>query len=241
LVSITVLGLGLAAGIGLSAALSGSSADDPCFGAGRLDRKIIGPADEGSKEFSVCKRLGLEVIFDPDGTAVIQNLRDEEIVEYYKTRPAENPIVIANATADAEIVKSFVDITPPAKLAEGDCPKEAARTSFPEAGLSLCMPVSWIVKLDTEGSLTVGDAGSTLAIYPKGTSGTYGTRCERPATVPISGGDLRICAGPLGPENDQGHGLVLPSGREGGLAIYNIANVASRNLTFAVAYSIVEE
>jgi hypothetical protein len=239
---LAIVVVGISAGIGLTAVLGGSADDDPCHGTGQVDRVIVGPAEEGSKEYTVCKQLGHEVIFDPDGTPVSETIREEDVIEYYKTHPAENPRVIADETADAQAaINDFMSITPPAVDNGDTCPESTSRTTFSSAALSLCMPDSWKVKLESEGALTVGDDEAIVAIYPSGTRGTAGTKCESPAVVTTKSGELSICASRLDPWNGQGHGLTFPSGREGGLSVYDIRNTSARELAFAVAYSVVEE
>lgn len=233
---------GIGGGIGLSAVLTGSSADDPCRGFGTRDRVITGPAEEGSKEFSVCTKPGYEVIFDPEGTPVSQTLREEELIEYYKTHPAENPRVIAEQTADAEFAETaFMDITPPeVKVQPGECPADMTVHTATFVGVEFCLPADWKVMDDSTERLKAGVEGSAaVEIYAESIRDTGGTRCARPALVETNDGTLLICARDYAtsPWGEQGHGLLYPNGREGGLSLSDPEDQAVRDIAFQVAYS----
>lgn len=223
-----VLAAGIAGGIGLNAALTGTTADDPCHGFGTQDRTITGPAEEGSKEFTVCKKPGYEVVFDPDGTPVVQSLREEEAIEYYKTHPAENPVLIADQTYEADFAQNgFVKFDAPS-VADAVFPGECQEVET-IVGASACLPPGWKVLVDSPEIARFGDEISAyLAIYPASAVGTAGTKCSAPATVELAAGKLAVCAFPVDPFGWQGHGLRFSNEREAGLTLMTPKDEAAR-------------
>jgi hypothetical protein len=240
LVGLVVVAAGVAGGISLTAVLGGESGSDPCYGEGQLQERRTVP--ETGKTYNFCRRLGAQIVFDDQGTPVVIGVFDEEVVEYYKTHPAENPVLIAQQTADADLAQNyFVAITPPAANQGDPCPTDTRRTEFPETGVSVCMPSRWTVQESAGTRLKIGDETAFLVISERGPARSAGTKCARPAIVQTTGGELRICATPISPRGGQGHGLILPSGRGGSLSLSDVDNTQARDLAFAVAYSILEE
>jgi hypothetical protein len=232
-----MLAFGVAGGIALTAVLTGTSADDPCFGSGRLDRKIVGPPEEGSKEFSVCTRLGRETIIDASGTPVVQTFRDEEIVEYYKTHPAENPLVIADQTEDARIaVEGFVTPTIPPFQAGEDCPPGTARTSLSSVNATICLPPDWKVDLEDPTGIRVASAAgsATVAIFSDQYQ-SHVTACANPVVIAVPIGDALVCQQPTDPWGTAGYGITLPNGIRVGVEVNNKASEEDASLAFSLA------
>ncbi len=239
LVSLTVLGLGLAAGISLSAILSGSSASDPCFGEGTLDSRVTNKDENGSQEFTICTKVGQRVIFDANGTPVDVTVRDEEVAEYYKTHPAENPRVIADKTADADIANnSFVEVELPVPLAT-DCPPAAVRTKFERVGISLCVPDGWQVVTDDSQTIDIGTDWAVVGFSTLDVTDTAGTRCAKPQLIDLKSGHARFCAGKE-VAGGRGHGIILASGRNGGMSLTKPVTAEQRELALQVLFSVEE-
>lgn len=241
MVSLTVLGLGLAAGITLSAILSGSSASDPCSGEGTLDSRVTNKDENGSQEFTICTKVGQRVIFDAKGTPVDVTVRDEEVAEYYKTHPAENPRVIADQTADADLAENgFVEVELPVPL-DADCPATAVRTKFDKIGISLCVPDEWHVMTDEPQLIDIGTDWVVLGYSSLDSEDTVGTRCARPQLIELRTGAAMFCAFRTDALGGQGHGIILASGRNGGMSLTKPGTTEDqRELALQVLFSVEE-
>lgn len=238
---VALLGAGIASGIGLTTVLGGAKSADPCFGtgAGSLDRVITAPEANGGKKYNVCSKLGQRVIFDAQtGEVVDVSLFEDQLVDYYKQNPDQNPRIIAEKTYAAEFaVNSFTtpDIPTPAT---DDCPPDASRQDFPAAGVSVCVPKSWTVTDDSSQGIILKGDSSVVGIYGADRHGTEGTKCVTPARVTLKTGAASVCALNKGPEGGQGHGIILGGGREMGVSFIGPVPEAQRAFVFQIAFSV---
>lgn len=242
---VALLGAGIASGIGLTTVLGGAKSADPCFGtgAGSLDRVITAPEADGGKKYNVCSKLGQRVIFDAQtGEVVDVSLFEDQLVDYYKQNPDQNPRIIAEKTYDAEsAVNSFTQVPLPAIPRDGACPVGAARIDYAQAGVSVCQPETWKVIPDIEGGITIGDGSTTIVgVFPNSLRGTVGTKCARPQEIGLDAGIARLCAMNVDAEGGQGHGIIFPSGREGGFSFLRSVSDEQKQLGYLVAFSVRE-
>lgn len=240
-----VVVLGIAAGVGVSAMVGGGASDNPCEGFGALADEIDVRAEDSStgkaERYHVCEQLGYRVIIDADTRAVVHTaFREEELLEYYQQHPEENPLEIANKTAEAELADSFVEVQLPEPVPGADCPGASARRDFAEVTLSVCVPDGWIAEVDATKTLNISWKSGIIGVFPSSVRDSYGTRCPMPQRVATPAGDIRVCALPVNSGGGQGHGVILPSGRLGGLSLYEGATEEERILAFHVLFSITE-
>ena len=240
---VVLLVAGLASGVGLTRVLGGDKSADPCFGsgAGSLQRVITVPED-GNKQYNVCSKLGQEVIFDAKtGEAVTTSLRENELIDYYKQHPEENPRAIADKTADAGFaVTSFTQVSVPPVPTDGTCPSGASRVEYKQVAMSICQPDDWKVIEDNEAGVTIGNKVTLVGIYPDSLKGTTGTKCATPQEIELAWGIAKLCAFHVDALGGQGHGIILPSGREMGMSFLKGVSDDQRTLGYLVAFSVQE-
>jgi len=244
---VLVIVLGLAGGLYLNSAIGGRSSADPCFGTGALEGTIVVEPTPGAKELlNDCHEFGHRTVLDAKtGKPIAEDLLDQEVADYYRAHPEQNPRIVAEQTADAQFaVDSFTAANPPTPIAKTphDCPAGTQRTTYPEVGASICVPDGW--KLFTvPGDTHFGSADNLaqISLFPKSVTSTAGTRCAKPDLVTLATGVMKICAFKPNALGGQGHGFVLPNRREGGINLFEGVSDVDRDFVFQMAYSIEDE
>ena len=256
------IGAGFTLAVVLRERLGGGTAEeDPCFGQGEMvaswehertqadidSLKLSRPdvaADmkPGLVEYRRCRwGPGYEVIIDEKGHVFsFSQPTLAELESYYKEHPEENP-QNQMATAEAEsLQESFVTPDIPEEALAG-CDPSWVKTTFEEVGLVFCYPADWEIWKDTptRGGVRSANGHVVVGVFGAGSKGTEGTRCETPELVETAAGTVRICAFPPNPYGQgQGHGFVLPSGREGGLSIFDEATQEERAIAFRIIFNV---
>jgi hypothetical protein len=256
------IGAGFTLAVVLRERLGGGTAEvDPCYGRGEMVASwehertqadidslkssrpdVAADMKPGIVEYRRCRwGPGYEVIIDEKGNVFsFSQPSMAELEAYYKEHPEENPQnQIATAQAES-LQESFVDPDIPEEALAG-CDPSWVKTTFEEVGLVFCYPADWEI---WKGTLTTRGVRSAnghvvVGVFGADSKGTTGTLCETPELVETAAGTVRICAFPRNPYGQgQGHGFVLPSGREGGLSIFDEATQEERALAFRVALNV---
>ncbi|OFW63950.1 MAG: hypothetical protein A2Y74_06925 [Actinobacteria bacterium RBG_13_63_9] len=251
------IGAGFTLAVVLRERLGGGTAEeDPCFGQGEMvaswehertqadidglksSRPDLVDMEPGMVEYRRCRwGPGYEVIIDEKGNVFsFSQPGPAELEAYYKEHPEENPHNIM-ATAEAEsLQESFVTPDIPEEAVAG-CDPSWVETTLQGVGVVFCHPANWTVVTDTtnSGGIRSGNGHVEVGIGSAASKGTAGTKCAAPELVETAAGTVRVCA--FGPGIGQGHGFVLPSGREGGVNIYPEATDEERAIAFRVAFN----
>lgn len=244
---VLVIVLGLAVGLYLNSAIGGRSSADPCFGTGALQSTIVVEPTPGVQAvLNDCQGFGHRTVLDAKtGSPIAEDLLDQQVADYYAEHPDENPRVIAEKTAAAQFaVDSFTPANAPTPVAKTphDCPPGTLRTTFPDVGASLCVPDGWkLFRVPGDTHFGSADNLAQIGVFPKSVTSTAGTRCANPDLVTLATGVMKICAFKPNALGGQGHGFVLPVGREGGINLLEGVSSSDRDLVFQVAYSVEDE
>jgi len=254
------IGAGFTLAVVLRERLGGSTAEeDPCFGQGEMvasweheitqeeidsavaaSRPDLADMEPGLVEYRRCRwGPGYEVIIDEKGHVFsFSQPTLAELESYYKEHPEENP-QNQMATAEAKgLQESFVTPEIPKEAVAG-CDPSWVKTTLQGVGVVFCHPADWTVVTDTANSGGVRSANGhvEVGIGSAVSKGTEGTKCDTPDLVEVAQGVVRVCAFHPNP-TAQGHGFVLPNGREGGVNIYQEATEEERVIAFRVAFNV---
>lgn len=200
-------------------------------------RPELADREPGMVEYRRCRwGPGYEVIIDEKGHVFsFSQPTLAELEAYYEEHPEENP-QNQIATAQAEgLQESFVTPEIPEEAIAG-CDPSWPKTTLEGVGVVFCHPADWKVLEDDSSTGVVGTDSTVVGVFSVGTHGTAGTKCEAPQLVETAAGTVRVCA--FGPGWGQGHGFVLPSGREGGITVYDEATQEERATAFRVAFNV---
>jgi hypothetical protein len=253
------IGAGFTLAVVLRERLGGGTAEvDPCYGQGEMVASwehertqadidslkssrpdLAADMKPGLVEYRRCRwGPGYEVIIDEKGNVFsFSQPSMAELESYYKEHPEENPQNIM-ATAEAEsLQESFVTPDIPEEAIAG-CDPSWVKTTLEGVGVVFCHPADWVVVTDTphSGGVRSADGHVEVGIGSAASKGTEGTKCATPELVETAAGTVRVCA--FGPGIGQGHGFVLPNGREGGVNIFPEATEEERAIAFRVAFNI---
>lgn len=234
-----VLVLLLAMGLGVSVVFVAQRVrgeSDDCHGFGEfLDRTT----DVYGQELVACKAgPGHYVVVDSAGHVVADDFLLDEARQYYKEHPEELP-----KSGPETFQHIFVPLEIPAEAvaaAQQGCAPEWVTTENAAAQARICHPPAWqVVREDSTGVLLNDEPAGVYVVAPHETVDIV-TGCLDPPKAFIlqtPSGPAKLCA--RMPEYwGQQWGLVLPSGREVLLSIYNEATPEDAATALRVAANV---